>query len=31
VPRRTQALETCGGDAWRALEQLAVEGWEVHR
>ena len=31
LPRRTQALEACGGDAWRALEQLAAEGWEVQR
>ena len=31
VPRRTQALDACRGDAWRALEQLAAEGWEAHR
>ena len=31
LPRRTQALEAAGGDAWRALEQLAAEGWETHR
>jgi hypothetical protein len=31
LPRRTQALGACSGDAWRALEQLAAEGWEVHR
>jgi hypothetical protein len=27
VPRRTQVLEAEGGDAWRALERLAAEGW----
>ena len=31
VPRRTQTLEACGGDAWQALEQLAAQGWEAHR
>ncbi|MDP9294730.1 MAG: hypothetical protein M3O90_09975, partial [Actinomycetota bacterium] len=31
LPRRTQVLEAAGGDAWRALEQLAAEGWETHR
>jgi type IV secretory system conjugative DNA transfer VirD4/TraG family protein len=31
LPRRNQALEACGGDAWRALEQLAAEGWETQR
>ncbi|MGH2944677.1 MAG: VirB4 family type IV secretion system protein [Solirubrobacteraceae bacterium] len=31
LPRRTQVLDTCDGDAWRALEQLAAEGWEAHR
>ena len=31
LPRRTQILEAEGGDAWRALERLASEGWEVHR
>lgn len=31
LPRRSQALAACGGDAWRALERLAGEGWEVHR
>ena len=31
LPRRTQALDADGGDAWRALEQLAAEGWEAHR
>ena len=31
LPRRTQILEAEGGDAWRALERLAAEGWEVQR
>ena len=30
LPRRTQALDACAGDAWAALEQLAAEGWETH-
>jgi hypothetical protein len=29
LPRRTQALEAEGGDAWRALQRLAEEGWEA--
>jgi DNA helicase HerA-like ATPase len=29
LPRRTQALEAEGGDAWRALERLTEQGWEV--
>src|SRR4051794_11845098 len=31
LPRRTQALEAAGGDAWRALDQLAAAGWDTHR
>src|SRR3954469_15450221 len=31
IPRRTQTLEASGGDAWRALDQLAKQGWETHR
>ena len=31
LPRRTQTLDAGDGDAWRALEQLAAEGWEAHR
>src|SRR3954452_25522961 len=31
LSRRAQALAGCGGDAWRALEQLAAEGWGAHR
>jgi hypothetical protein len=30
LPRRTQMLDACDGDAWQALEQLAAEGWEVN-
>jgi DNA helicase HerA-like ATPase len=29
LPRRTQMLDACDGDAWRALEQLAAQGWEA--
>jgi hypothetical protein len=29
LPRRTQALEAEGGDAWRALKRLAEQGWEA--
>ena len=29
LPRRTQMLDACDGDAWQALEQLAAEGWEA--
>jgi hypothetical protein len=29
LPRRTQALEAEGGDAWRALQRLAEQGWEA--
>jgi hypothetical protein len=29
LPRRAQMLEAEEGDAWRALERLATEGWEV--
>ena len=29
LPRRTQVLEAENGDAWRALERLADEGWEL--
>jgi hypothetical protein len=29
LPRRTQMLDACEGDAWRALEQLAAQGWEA--
>jgi type IV secretory pathway VirB4 component len=31
LPRRNQTIEACGGDAWRALEQLVAEGWEAQR
>jgi hypothetical protein len=31
LPRRTQVLEAEHGDAWRALERLAAEGWEAAR
>jgi hypothetical protein len=31
LPRRTQTLAAQDGDAWRALERLAGEGWEVSR
>ena len=31
LPRRTQILQAEGGDAWRALDRLAAEGWEVQR
>jgi TraG P-loop domain len=29
LPRRTRALEAEDGDAWRALERLADQGWEA--
>ena len=29
LPRRTQALEAEGGDAWRALQRLTEQGWEA--
>ena len=29
LPRRTQVLESEAGDAWRALERLAEDGWEA--
>jgi TraG P-loop domain len=29
LPRRTQALQAEDGDAWRALERLADQGWEA--
>jgi hypothetical protein len=29
LPRRTQLLDAEHGDAWRALERLATEGWDT--